>query len=328
MSEANPPNRPISYFTPGQHIGKYVVKRLLGRGGVAEVYRALNPDLDQDVAIKVLFPQVLDSPSAVAQFKREAQSVATLRHPNIVRVFDFHAGEPVSFMVMELIEGPTLFRVLRNYPDGMPQDLAIYIFSQLADAVAYAHDQGIIHRDIKPGNVLLVDSARPILTDFGLARAVGSSQISAGGSNAGTPSYMSPEMASGGEIYPASDIYSLGLVLYEMITGRLPFRGDTVASILMQHIQADPPPPSTFVPGLAPGIEAVIMRALEKNPASRYRSARDMVRELTEGRERPLFATVQLPDSIMDVTRSPDLTRRDTMSSRASLALSQTVSTM
>src|SRR5229473_843877 len=166
MSTHSTPYPHLSYLTPGQKLGKYEIKRVIGRGGMAEVYRALNPDLNSDVAIKVLHPHVIESPAAVTRFRLEAQAVAALNHPNIVRVFDFHADGELIFMVMELIEGPTLRQVLANYPHGMSGDLAVQIFAPLANAVSYAHEHGIIHRDIKPANVLIANGIRPVLTDF------------------------------------------------------------------------------------------------------------------------------------------------------------------
>src|SRR5215475_10734022 len=151
---SNSPTPSFSYLSPGQKLGKYEIKALIGRGGMAEVYRALNPDLDRDVAIKLLYPQMLESDSEVRRFRREAQAIATLSHPNIVRVFDLQATADSFFMVMELIDGPTLRTVMKGYPNGMPAGIAINLFIQMANAVAYAHEQGIVHRDIKPANGL------------------------------------------------------------------------------------------------------------------------------------------------------------------------------
>ncbi len=287
---------PLSYLTPGQKLGKYEIRQLLGRGGMAEVYRALNPDLNQDVAIKVLHPHIIDSDSemAIARFRREAQSIAALRHPNIVRVFDFDASTSIYFMVMELIDGPSLRDVIATHPTGMPQDEAVSVFRQLAEAVAYAHERGVIHRDIKPGNVLMVESKRPVLTDFGLARIVGGAKVTADGSSSGTPAYMSPEQAIGEEVSAQSDIYSLGVVLYEMVTGNVPFRGDSFTNVVLQHLQQTPQRPSEKVTGLDVRVENVIMRALEKDPKNRYPSTRDMIRALeTTGPVKP-YETVSI----------------------------------
>ncbi len=276
MSSHSAPYPHLSYLSAGQKLGKYEIRHIIGRGGMAEVYRALNPDLNSDVAIKVLHPHVIESQAAVTRFRLEAQAVAALSHPNIVRVFDFHADDNLIFMVMELIEGPTLRQVLGNYPHGMPSDLAIQIFVPLANAVSYAHEQGIIHRDIKPANVLIANGIRPVLTDFGLAQIAGGTRITAAGTSFGTPAYMSPELTLGSVIRQESDIYSLGAVLYELVTGDVPFKGDSVTKVLADHLRSPVPPPSTIVEGLDPAIEAVILRALEKEPANRYHSAREI----------------------------------------------------
>jgi|GEM_PF-834705 len=281
MSTNFSPNQPLSYFTAGQKFGKYEIKRLLGRGGMAEVYRAHNPDLNQDVALKILHANMLNGEQAVLRFRREAQAVAMLSHPNIVRVFDFQADQNLVFMVLELIDGPTLDYVIRSYPDGMPLIFAIKIFSAIADAVAYAHEHGVIHRDIKPSNVLMADGVRPVLSDFGLAHVAGTAHLTASGSVMGTPNYMAPELTLGGEATAQSDIYSLGVILYEMVTGNLPFRGETTAHIIRQHLDVIPTAPSKLIHDLPPAVEHTILRALEKAPEHRYQSAREMINDLT-----------------------------------------------
>ncbi|MHB8626173.1 MAG: bifunctional serine/threonine-protein kinase/formylglycine-generating enzyme family protein [Aggregatilineales bacterium] len=317
------PNQPLSHLLPGQQLGKYEIKQLIGRGGMAEVYRALNPDLKQYVAIKVLHPQALDSESAIQQFRQEAQAVAGLRHPNIVRVFDFHASKNVFFMVMELIDGPSLHRLLATYPQGMPRPMALHIFTQLADAVAYAHEQGVIHRDIKPGNVLMLNNTHPVLTDFGLARMTNASRVSAAGVVAGTPAYMSPESATQSDVGRESDIYSLGIILYEMTTGRVPFPGDSVTQVLLQHLQTPPPPPSTFISNLEPQIEAVILRALEKDPANRYHSARQMSKELRLG-QLTGPETIQLAEDLTQKVKPEPTVNLESVTQRTSRVVRQT----
>ncbi len=269
----------IAYLQPGHKLGKYEIKGLLGRGAMAEVYRAYNPALKSDVAVKVMNPSMMSSAEGTARFKREAQAAARLSHPNIMRVFDFDIEGDIYYMVMELLDGPTLRELIDAYPEGLPEEMALFIFNQLADAVAYAHSQGVIHRDIKPTNVIMIGD-RAVLTDFGLARIVDEAQLSATGSSAGTPAYMSPEQASGEKITHKSDIYALGVLLYEMVTGQVPFKGDTYASVLLQHIQKPPQMPSELVANLNPVIEAVIMRALAKSPENRYDSASEMAEEL------------------------------------------------
>ncbi len=305
---SNSPTPSFSYLSRGQKLGKYEIKGLIGRGGMAEVYRALNPDLDRDVAIKLLYPHNLDSEDEILPFRREAQAIAVLSHPNIVRVFDFQANENVFFMVMELIDGPTLRTVLKGYPNGMPVNLAINIFVQFAGAVAYAHDQGIIHRDIKPANVMIASDGRPILTDFGLARVAGSARITTVGAASGTPTYMAPELIIGREARPESDIYSLGIMLFEMITGSVPFQGDTIAAVLHQHLQNPVVFPQKEDSAIEPQVESAILRALEKAPEDRFHSVREMIASLG-GEQVPLtFDTLKLdPDALQHLASADSI---------------------
>ncbi|MCB9438597.1 MAG: SUMF1/EgtB/PvdO family nonheme iron enzyme [Anaerolineales bacterium] len=274
--------RSLSYFVPGSKLGKYEIKGLLGRGAMAEVYRATNPALNQDIAIKVMNPTMMESKEGAERFRREAQAIARLNHNHIVRVYDFDVQDGVHYMVMELLEGHTLREMILQSAGGLPPDRTRAIFKQIADAVGYAHQQGIIHRDIKPSNVVMVGE-RAVLTDFGLARLSGQSQLTATGVSSGTPAYMSPEQASGAEVTERSDIYALGIVLYEMVTGEVPFKGDTFANVLVQHLQSIPRLPSEITDHhVEPNVEAVILRALAKDPALRFASVAEMVAELDQ----------------------------------------------
>ncbi len=270
---------PLSYLKPGFKLGKYEIKGLLGRGGMAEVYRAHNADIGQDVAIKVLHPAIVDSKDGSARFRQEAQAAGRLSHPNIVRVYDFEVQGNIFYMVMEILEGNTLRDLISDHPNGMPVAKAMSIFRQIGTAVDYAHKNGVIHRDIKPANIVLAGD-RAVLTDFGLAKLAGHVRLTATGTSSGTPAYMAPEQASGQEISPRTDIYSLGIVLYEMVTGDVPFKGDSFANVLIQHIQAAPPRPSKSVASLDFRTEAVILRALAKDPEQRYASVEEMIQEL------------------------------------------------
>lgn len=270
---------PLSYLKPGFKLGKYEIKGLLGRGGMAEVYRAHNPDIGQDVAIKVLHPAIVDSKDGSVRFRQEAQAAGRLSHPNIVRVYDFEVQGNIYYMVMEILEGSTLRELISDHPNGMPIARAMSIFRQIGMAVDYAHKNGVIHRDIKPANIVLVGD-RAVLTDFGLAKLAGHVRLTATGTSSGTPAYMAPEQASGQEITPRTDIYSLGIVLYEMVTGDVPFKGDSFANVLIQHIQAQPPRPSKAVESLDFRTEAVILRALAKDPEQRYGTVEEMIKEL------------------------------------------------
>src|SRR5258708_27719781 len=194
MSDASSSNHPLSYLLPGQKLGKYEIKTRVGRGGTADVYRAYNPDLNQDVAVKLVHAVGLETDNALQRLRREAQAIAALNHPNIIRVFDCHADHESFFIVMELINGPTLQQLIQNFPQGMPHDLAMNLFTQVISAVAYAHAHRLIHRDIKPANVLIADGHRAVLTDFGLALGTDSVRLTATGGAAGTPMYMAPEI--------------------------------------------------------------------------------------------------------------------------------------
>ena len=329
MSSNSAPNSRFS-LQAGQQLGKYQIKQLIGRGGAAEVYRALNPDLNQDVAIKVLHPDGFDMENSARRFRQEAQAIAALRHPNIVRVFDFSTTDDLFYMVMELIDGPTLHKMLNQYPHGMPKVLALDIFRQLADAVAYAHEQGIIHRDLKPSNALMLTDTHPVLTDFGLARALSNTGATVTGILAGTPAYMSPEAATQVDVGRESDVYSLGIMLYELMTGTVPFAGSSLTQVLLQHQQTPPPLPSTLVPNIDPTIESVIMRALEKTPTARYRSVRQMMYALALDDQPEAPQTITLPSggfraAATEPSPTAPLTQR---TERVSQAVQQTATYM
>jgi serine/threonine-protein kinase len=270
-----------SYLKAGEKLGKYEIKALLGRGGMAEVYRAHNPNLEQDVAIKVLHPGALSSADAVTRFQREARAIAALSHPNILRVFDFDQQDDNYYMVMELIDGPTLEGLLEKAAQTsakrLPLDEVMNYFGQLAAAVNYAHEQGVTHRDLKPSNAMIAANNRLVLTDFGLARLMGMQKLTASNVVSGTPAYMAPEQAQGGEINAQTDIYALGVILFQMVVGDLPFKGETYTTVLFKHIQEAPPLPSALVPGLPAVYDTVILRAMAKDPAERFAQAQDMV---------------------------------------------------
>ena len=273
-----PSSQPRAYLMPGTTLGKYEIKDLLGRGGMAEVYRARNPDLNQDVAIKVLHPGFSDD-DAGRRFRQEAQAISMLNHPNIIRIFDFDTTS-LYFMVMELIDGPTLRQVISAAPDGLPAADALRLFKPLAEAVGYAHSHNVIHRDIKPGNVLIAPNSRPVLTDFGLARVLGGERLSVSGQTSGTPTYMSPEQVAGLGVGPESDIYALGIVLYEMISGDVPFKGDSFVSIALQHLNTAPPRLPERLLTADARIGYVIERALSKQPEDRFPTTADMLAAL------------------------------------------------
>lgn len=260
----------IMSLEAGQHIGQYTVIERIGSGGMAEVYKAQHRTLARTAAIKVMHTGFADDPDLLARFKREAQIVAALEHPNIVPVYDFadRAGQP--YLVMKFIEGRTLKWHMRKRALSLHEISTIC--GAIADALTYAHAQGVLHRDVKPSNVMIDADGKPHLTDFGLARLVAQGESSmSSGMIVGTPHYLSPEQASGEhEIGPATDVYALGVMLYEMVVGRVPFDADTPHAIVFDQIYTPPPTPSDVNAEVPPSVEAVLLRALKKVPAARY----------------------------------------------------------
>jgi serine/threonine-protein kinase len=263
---------------------------------MARVYRARQENLDREVAIKVLPPWYASDRNFVERFNLEARLVARLSHPNIVTVHDASEYNGLLYIVMQLVDGGTLKQRLDQLrAQGKTMDLpeAAHIFRQIADALSYAHDQGIIHRDVKPVNVLMDRSGRPILSDFGIAKVLASSheQLTRPGAGVGTPEYMSPEQCMGGQVDGRADIYALGVMLFEALTGRTPFIGDNYPALAHSHLYEPPPPPSRFNPTLPAPVERVILTALMKDPAQRYQRAS----ELADALDLAIHATGRLP---------------------------------
>jgi len=266
-------------------LGKYEIIDRIGRGGMAEVYRGYHAALDRYVAIKLLHPFLADDPEFKDRFENEARNVAKLRHPNIVQVYDFEydAEGESYYMVMELINGPTIKDRLFDLSaagETFPLGEAISVVRTAAEALAYAHQRGMIHRDVKPANLMIDEDGRLVLTDFGIAKIVTGAHFTASGGMVGTPAYMAPEQGLGDSGDERSDIYSLGVILYQLVTGRLPYDADTPLAIILKHVNDPLPAPAQFVPRLAPDLDAVICHVLEKNPNSRYQSALDFARDL------------------------------------------------
>ncbi|MCO5319093.1 MAG: Stk1 family PASTA domain-containing Ser/Thr kinase [Microthrixaceae bacterium] len=256
---------------------RYELHRRLARGGMAQVYLARDSSLDRPVAIKELVPEFATDPSFVERFRREAQAAANLAHPNIVGVYDWGTQDGTYYIVMEYIDGPSLSQVIRRDGPLHPRRAA-ELTSEVAGALGFAHSRGVVHRDVKPGNVLLTGSGQSKVTDFGIARALSSAEddLTQAGSVMGTATYFSPEQAQGLPVDPRSDLYSLGVVLYEMLTGRAPFTGDTPLAIAYKHVQDQPAPPSSIITDLPAGIEAIVMKLLSKRPDDRYASAEEL----------------------------------------------------
>ena len=257
---------------------RYVIKRKLGSGGMADVYLAEDQELGRRVALKLLDDRHASDEQFVERFRREAQSAAGLNHPSIVSIFDRGQAEGTYYIAMEYLDGRTLKELLiRNGPT--PPAIAIDYARQILGALAFAHRNGIVHRDIKPHNIIVRQDGRLKVTDFGIARS-GASQMTEAGSIVGTAQYLSPEQARGAPVDPRSDLYSLGIVLYEMLTGKVPFTGDTPVEIAMKHLSQVPEPPSTLRPEVPHDLDAVVMRAIAKDPDQRYGSAEEMDADL------------------------------------------------
>src|SRR5919204_3180916 len=245
-----------------RRIASYVLQQAIGHGGMAVVYRAYQERLDRTVAIKILSENLAASTEFMERFRREARTAANLRHPNVITVHDFGEDERgVPYLVLEYIEGPTLADLMdAGLDDGRVPDL----LDQIAAGLDYAHNRGVIHRDIKPGNVLLTDDGRAILTDFGLAWLLEGTQLTMVGGVIGTPEYMSPEQAAGDPIDHRTDVYALGVVLFEMLSGERPFTSDQPLGVLLKHLQDPPPKLLDLRPDLPAAVEPVIQKALAK----------------------------------------------------------------
>jgi serine/threonine protein kinase len=291
----------------GQTLGNYRIVERIGRGGMATVYKAYQPALERYVAVKVIHQQLAsDEEQFLKRFHREAKSVATLRHPNIVQVFDFGIQDDLSYMVMEYLDGTTLkaeLNALAQKGETMPLAQVLSIFQDIAKAVAYAHRRGMIHRDIKPGNVMLT-SKGVVLTDFGVARIVGGAQYTATGAVTGTPAYMSPEQGQGERGDERSDVYALSVVLYEMVTGRVPFDADTPLAVIFKHISDPLPLPRQLNPAIPEAVEQVLLKGLAKEPDDRYQAVAEMSKALADAASSEALApapeTVVFPTAAVD----------------------------
>ncbi|WP_289136692.1 Stk1 family PASTA domain-containing Ser/Thr kinase [uncultured Brevibacillus sp.] len=264
----------------GQRLGgRYQLESRVGGGGMAIVYKARDLILNRPVAVKVLRSQFCTDEDFVNRFRREAQAVASLSHPNVVGVYDVGQEGDTHYMVMEYIEGYTLKEVIIQR-GALPVEEAVRIAEQICDALDHAHQNQIIHRDIKPHNIMIGKNGRVKVTDFGIARAVTSATITHTNAMLGSVHYFSPEQARGGITGEKSDLYSLGIVLYEMVTGELPFSGDSPISVALKHLQEPLPEPRTVNPAIPQSVENVIFKALVKDPFLRYSSAREMLEDL------------------------------------------------
>jgi len=259
--------------------GRYEVGELIGRGGMANVYRATDTTLGRTVAIKVLSDQYASDAEFVARFEREAQSAARLNHPNVVSVYDSGADGGTHYIVMEYVQGRTLAEMLAQDGRLLPER-AIDITASVCDALAFSHDNGIVHRDVKPANIMITTAGDVKVMDFGIARAASQDTVAQTAAVLGTAAYLSPEQARGEPLDARTDVYSLGIVLFELLTGRTPFTADYPVALAMQHVQETPVAPSEVVIGIPMELDAVVLRALAKNPANRYASIGEMKQDL------------------------------------------------
>jgi serine/threonine-protein kinase len=273
----------------GKSLGPYQILREIGRGGMAVVYEGYQPLLARRVAIKMLLPHLAVDTSLVRRFLQEARSAASLSHPNIVTIYDVVEQGGQYYIVMQHLPGQPLNRLIRQ-AGNLPLPRAADILAQIAAALDYAHGRGIVHRDIKPANIIVCPAVpgivgpddHAVLTDFGVARAAEASSLTSFGTVIGTPEYMSPEQAKGETAGPASDLYSLGIVLYEMLSGRVPFRAPNTPALLFKQVYETPPQVRTYAPDLPEGIEGVLVRALAKQPEDRFGAGSELARVLQD----------------------------------------------
>jgi serine/threonine-protein kinase len=264
---------------------RYRVVRRLGSGGMADVYCAEDQELGRRVALKLLHRRFADDPEFVERFRREASSAAGLQHPNVVGIYDRGEWDGISYIAMELVDGRPLKQLIREEAPLAPER-AIDLAEDVLRAARFAHRRGIVHRDLKPHNVLVDQEGRAKVADFGIARAA-ASDITETGSIMGTAQYLSPEQAQGQPVSPRSDLYSVGIILYEMLTGRVPFEAESPVTIALRQVSERPAPPSQINPAVPPALDAVVMRALEKEPERRFRDADDFIAALEEARRAP-----------------------------------------
>ena len=284
-------------------LGRYTIERILGKGAMGVVYEGLDPKLNRRVAVKTIRKADLDADTAEEysrRFSREARAVARLNHPHIVQVYDFAEDGDIAYLVMEFIEGKEL---KQSFDAGERFGIkeAVRIMCELLDALQFAHDAGIIHRDVKPANIMLDSQARTKLTDFGVARVEGLHRTNAertqAGTMVGTPAYMSPEQITGGSIDQRTDVFSAGIILYQFLTGEKPFTGGGAWTIAKKIIRENPPLPSSVNNTVPPQFDAVVSKALSKNPDTRYPSARDFAAALKHALESHVDADTTIVDS-------------------------------
>jgi eukaryotic-like serine/threonine-protein kinase len=284
--------------------GRYRVLRRLGSGGMADVYCAEDQQLGRRVALKLLYRRLAEDAQFVERFKREASSAAGLQHPNIVSIFDRGEWDGTYYIAMEFIEGHTLKEIIRERGPA-PPEAAVDVVLQILRAARFAHQRGIVHRDIKPHNVLIDSEGRVKVTDFGIARA-GASDMTETGSIMGTAQYLSPEQAQGRPVDARSDLYSIGIVLYELLTGRVPFDAESAVTVALKQVSEAPIPPREINPSIPPALEAVVLRAMEKDPDRRFQNADEFIEALHAAQTAPDVVPGWPPPPIEEVLEEDD----------------------
>ncbi|HEX2883921.1 MAG TPA: protein kinase, partial [Candidatus Limnocylindria bacterium] len=268
--------------------GRYRLIAPLGEGGMATIWRAVDEQLDREVAVKILRPQFSADPGFAARFKQEARAAGGLSHPNIVSVYDYgtDGADGEQYIVMELVEGRDLASIISER-GALSVDDSVRVAIAVASALEAAHRKGIVHRDVKPGNILITDHGDVKVTDFGIARAVSEASMTVTGTTLGSVHYFSPEQARGDEVTGASDVYALGIVLFEMLTGRRPFEGDSAAAVALKRLNEDAPTPSGIGRPVPAGLEAILARALAREPIDRFPDAGALAEALRVWRRDP-----------------------------------------
>ncbi|MFK7800737.1 MAG: serine/threonine protein kinase [Anaerolineae bacterium] len=294
----------------GTYLGKYKIEELIGRGGMAEVYRATQVNLERNVAIKVMHRFLSDDGDFLARFEREARVMAKIRHQNIVHVHDYQAEDDYYYIVMDYLSGGTL----KNKLDRMTVEGGVInlhqvgrVVLEIGEALAYAHTLGMVHRDIKPANIMFDEKGIAVLTDFGIARMIGGSSHTTTGSMIGTPAYMSPEQGLGESGDERSDIYSLGVLAFHLLTGRLPFEGESPLGVVLKHVNETPPRPSSINPDIPQELEEVVLKAMDKNPENRCATVGEMNREIRSALSKIVSDDDfnNLPDALLDSHPTP-----------------------
>ena len=293
---------------------RYQLEEFVGKGGMALVFRATDMRTGHDVAVKILRPEFNDDQEFLDRFQREALAASKMSHHNIVNLLDVGNEDNYHYLVLEYMRGRTLKAVISD-KGKLPESIAAQIAIRILSALQHAHSNGIIHRDIKPGNVLVNAEGHIKVADFGIARVAGSNTLSKNDSVIGSAHYFSPEQARGEDVTVASDIYSVGVVMYEMLTGRVPFEGDTPVAIALQHISALPQPLTAEDPSISPAMERVVLTALNKDPKNRYRSASDMARAIRAALNHP-----DTPDTGVTITQTTEV-HTNTTSTQANVSV-------